>query len=38
MNEAVKKRLQKQLENPNLTKESREKLVWTLRLMSAEEN
>ena len=38
MHESAKLRIQKQLENPNLTLESREKLVWTLRLMSAEEN
>jgi len=38
MNESVKHRLLRQLENPNLTPESREKLSWTLRLMSAEEN
>jgi len=38
MRESAKCRLRKQLENPYLTKESREKLFWTLKLMSAEEN
>jgi len=36
--EASKKRIQKLLENPNLKPESRENLVWTLKLMNAEEN
>jgi len=38
MRESAKHRLQRQLENPNLTKEGRDKLIWTLRLISAEEN